>query len=250
MVEIDFGLLSFRTTLVRHALQRRAGIVGWALAARESNLCLREWPKAQKSNPSNRWGCLFQRIRASCYWVTKNCQATATMANPAAANANPISTGFKTAAPPTRAGRPAGAAGRGAVGAPGLTPAAGAAGAAAGRAGAAAGGGGVAAGADAGAAEAPAGLGILIEGPPAGRGGRLIRTVCFFCDTSGAFAGSGFGFDGGFGGEVGVSSDITGLSCSDAKDVCKRCQPLCQSWRPISIFFGATASCRRAAQPC
>jgi hypothetical protein len=93
--------------------------------------------------------------------------------------------------------------------------AAGAAGAfaAAGAAGVAAWAAGVAAGA---AAAGAAGLaaGIRIDGPPAGLGGRLIRTVCFFAAASAGFGGSGAaaaagaGAEGGVGGTGGVGSDI------------------------------------------
>ena len=50
------------------------------------------------------------------------------------------------------------------------------------------------------------GEGILIEGPPAGLGGRLMRTVCFFCIASAGFGGSEAGVGAGGTGEVG--SDI------------------------------------------
>lgn len=114
-----------------------------------------------------------------------------------------------------------------------LTPAAARAGAAAGRAGAAAGAGaataaagfegaaaaagaagaaaaGAAGAAAAGAAGAPAGAGILIEGPPAGLGGRVMRTVCFFWAESAAAAlgASGAGAGAGAGGTGLVGSDI------------------------------------------
>jgi len=97
--------------------------------------------------------------------------------------------------------------------------AAGAAGAfaAAGAAGVAAGAAGVAAGAAAAGAAVLA-AGIRIDGPPAGLGGRLIRTVCFFAAASAGFGGSGAaaaagaaagaGAEGGVGGTGGVGSDI------------------------------------------
>jgi hypothetical protein len=72
-------------------------------------------------------------------------------------------------------------------------------------AGAAAGAAGDAAtGAAVGAAGAAVAEGTRIDGPPAGLGGRLMRTVCFFCDASAALGGSGAG-DGGTGG---LFSDI------------------------------------------
>jgi len=80
--------------------------------------------------------------------------------------------GFGAAAGADAAAFGAGAAAAGAAGADG------AAGAAA-----------VAAATEAGAAWE----GILIEAPPAGFGGRLIRTVCFFCAASAGFGGSGAG---------------------------------------------------------
>ena len=60
------------------------------------------------------------------------------------------------------------------------------------------------------------GEGILIDGPPAGFGGRLMRTVCFFCVASAALGGSGAGV--GAGGTGGVGSDIGIIVCPDAKD--------------------------------
>ncbi len=62
----------------------------------------------------------------------------------------------------------------------------------------------------AGAAVAAAGAagaaadGIRIEGPPAGFGGRLMRTVCFFCVASAGFGGS----EPGAGEGAGLLSDI------------------------------------------
>lgn len=47
--------------------------------------------------------------------------------------------------------------------------------------------------------------GILIEGPPAGFGGKLMRTVCFFWAASAGLGGSGAG--DGVGG-IGLFSDI------------------------------------------
>ena len=47
-------------------------------------------------------------------------------------------------------------------------------------------------------------IGTRIDGPPVGLGGRLMRTVCFFCETSAAVGGSGVS-EGGTGGVV---SDI------------------------------------------
>lgn len=47
--------------------------------------------------------------------------------------------------------------------------------------------------------------GILIEGPPAGFGGKLMRTVCFFWAASAGLGGSGAG--DGVGG-TGLFSDI------------------------------------------
>lgn len=62
---------------------------------------------------------------------------------------------------------------------------------------------------------AAAGAGILIDGPPAGFGGRLMRTVCFFWAESVGFGASvAVSIDGGVG-EVG--SDI-GVIFLDAKD--------------------------------
>ena len=46
--------------------------------------------------------------------------------------------------------------------------------------------------------------GIRIEGPPAGLGGRLILTVCFFWAASAGFGGSGVDAGGG----TGLFSDI------------------------------------------
>lgn len=54
------------------------------------------------------------------------------------------------------------------------------------------------------AAGAEAAMSTRIEGPPVGLGGRLMRTVCFFCETSAALGGSGVS-DGG---TEGVFSDI------------------------------------------
>ena len=59
------------------------------------------------------------------------------------------------------------------------------------------------------------GAGILMDGPPAGFGGRLMRTVCFFWAASADFGGSAAGAAGGGTGEVG--SDI-GISWADARD--------------------------------
>ncbi len=62
---------------------------------------------------------------------------------------------------------------------------------------------------------AATGAGILIDGPPAGFGGRLMRTVCFFWAESAGFgASAAVSGDGGVG-EVG--SDI-GVIFLDAKD--------------------------------
>ena len=64
---------------------------------------------------------------------------------------------------------------------------------------------GAAGAAGAGAAGAAA-CGILMEGPPAGFGGRLMRTVCFFWDASAGFGGSAPAPEAG--GTGGVFSDI------------------------------------------
>ena len=123
-----------------------------------------------------------------------------------AAKANPMSRPLMLAG--LAAGRLAGAAGfaAGAAGAAGL-----AAGAAewdaAGAAATAAAGAGTAgeAGADTGAGAGAAATGTRIDGPPAGFGGRLMRTVCFFwADASAGFWGSAAA--GGLTG--GVVSDI------------------------------------------
>ncbi len=123
------------------------------------------------------------------------------------AKARPTSMPLTPAA--ARAGAAAGRAGA-AAGAGAATAAAGFAGAAAaaGAAGAAAA--GAAGAAAAGAAGAPAGAGILIEGPPAGLGGRVMRTVCFFWAESAAAAlgASGAGAGAGAGGTGLVGSDI------------------------------------------
>lgn len=109
------------------------------------------------------------------------------MASATVANANPTSMPL-TAGAAARAGAGAGRAGAaGGAGAAGFAGAAGAA-AGAGAAGAAT----EAAAAGAGAA----GAGILIEGPPAGLGGRLMRTVCFLAAASAGLGGSGAGAGG------------------------------------------------------
>ena len=54
------------------------------------------------------------------------------------------------------------------------------------------------------AAAGAAADGMRIEGPPAGFGGRLILTVCFFWAASAGFGGSGVGEGGG----TGLFSDI------------------------------------------
>ena len=125
------------------------------------------------------------------------------MAKATVANARPTSIPL-TAGAAGRAGAGAGRAGAaGAAGAAGL---AGAAGAAAGAAAA-----GAEAAAGAGAAGA-AGAGILMEGPPAGFGGRLIRTVCFLAAASAGFGGSGAGAGAGVGG-TGVLGSAIGKFC-------------------------------------
>ena len=86
---------------------------------------------------------------------------------------------------------------------------AGRAGAGAGAAGLAAGAAGTARGAagTATAAGAP-GTGILMDGPLDGFGGRLMRTVCFFCAASAGLGGSAAGAGAGAGGTGAVGSDI------------------------------------------
>jgi hypothetical protein len=127
-----------------------------------------------------------------------------------AAKANPMSRPLMLAG--LAAGRLTGAAGfaAGAAGAAGL-----AAGAAewdaAGAAAAAAAGAGTAgeAGADTGAGAGAAATGTRIDGPPAGFGGRLIRTVCFFwADASAGFWGSAVagGLTGGVVSDIGFTS--------------------------------------------
>lgn len=120
------------------------------------------------------------------------------------ANASPRSTGLTTAAAFLGAGAAAGAglAAAGAAGAGAWARGAGAAGAGAG-AGAAGADGAAAAVAAAGAGAGAAG--ILIAGPPAGFGGRLMRTVCFFCAASAGLGGSG---DGGVEDPGGGVSDM------------------------------------------
>ncbi len=107
------------------------------------------------------------------------------------------------------AGREGAATGAGAAGLAGREAADGAAGGA----GAAAGAAGTAVWAEPTGA---LGEGILIDGPPAGFGGRLMRTVCFFCVASAALGGSGAGV--GAGGTGGVGSDIKEYCLPDAKD--------------------------------
>ena len=75
-----------------------------------------------------------------------------------------------------------------------------------------------AAGAAAGAAETGAGAaaaeGTRIEGPPAGLGGRLMRTVCFFwADASAGFWGSAAagGLTGGVVSDIGFSLKTLGI---------------------------------------
>ena len=127
-----------------------------------------------------------------------------------AANANPMSRPLMLAG--LAAGRLTGAAGfaAGAAGAAGL-----AAGAAewdaAGAAATAAAGAGTAgeAGADTGAGAGAAAAGTRIDGPPAGFGGRLMRTVCFFwADASAGLGGSAAagGLTGGVFSDIGLSS--------------------------------------------
>jgi len=145
------------------------------------------------------------------YWT-----ATAAIASSATAKARPTS---RPLTPAERAGAGRGAAAGFAAGAAGAAAAAGAAvagldmaaGAAeageggAGRAAAgAAGAAGAAAGAGVDAAAGAAAEGIRIDGPPAGLGGRLMRTVCFFCAASAGLGGSGVGAGGG----TGLFSDI------------------------------------------
>ena len=129
-----------------------------------------------------------------CQLATKNCTATAAIPSTIAAKAKPMSRPLMPAA--LGAGRD----GADAVGAAGAGFEAAAAGAAAAAlaAGAAAATGAVgdgtagAAGAATGAGEGAAAAGTRIDGPPAGFGGRLMRTVCFFwTEASGALGGSG-----------------------------------------------------------
>jgi hypothetical protein len=149
------------------------------------------------------------------------------------------------------------AAGFGAAGAAGaatdaFAAAAGAAGAAAGAAGAAA------AGAAVGAAGAAEAEGTRIDGPPAGLGGRLMRTVCFFCDASAALGGSGAG-DGGTGGlfsDIGKVFQTLGMTFWSVNVIVPRNRSTMiprrlpgRSGRPDRgrSIFGAVAPVRRSA---
>jgi hypothetical protein len=102
----------------------------------------------------------------------------------------------------------AGRAGAGfAAGAAGFAAgAAGIAGAAGGVAALAAGAAGAAGAAVAADGATGAAAGTRIEGPPAGFGGRLIRTVCFFWDASAGLGGSeaAGGFTGGVFSDIGI----------------------------------------------
>lgn len=120
------------------------------------------------------------------YWT-----ATAAIASNADAKANPTS---RPLTPPPDDGRGAGRAAGAAAGAAGT---AGFDAGAAGIEGAAFAAGTAAAGAAAtgaaGAGAAGAAVGIRIDGPAAGFGGRLMRTVCFFCTASPAGGVGGVG---------------------------------------------------------
>jgi len=74
----------------------------------------------------------------------------------------------------------------------------------------------------AGVAAGAAAAGMRIEGPPAGFGGRLILTVCFFCAASAGFGGSGVGEGGG----TGLFSDIMNELLATLGTRLDRCQSL------------------------
>ena len=143
-------------------------------------------------------------------FATKNCTATAAMPRTMAAKANPMSRPLMLAG--LAAGRLAGAAGF-AAGAAGAAAgfAAGAADCVVGVAETAAAGAGTAgeAGAATGAGAGAAAAGTRIDGPPAGLGGRLMRTVCFFwADASAGLGGSAAagGLTGGVFSDIGLSA--------------------------------------------
>ena len=71
-----------------------------------------------------------------------------------------------------------------------------------------------AAGAATGAGDGAAAAGTRMEGPPAGFGGRLMRTVCFFCaEASAALGGSGAagGVTGGVFSDIGLGEQTLGI---------------------------------------
>lgn len=149
------------------------------------------------------------------------------MANATVANANPTSMPLTDGAA-ARAGAGAGRAGAaGGAGAAGLAGAAGAA-CGAGAAGAA-----VAAAAGAGAA----GAGILIDGPPAGLGGRLMRTVCFLAAASAGLGGSGAGAGG-----TGELGSAIGKLLADATEPQKSSQTVYSRERKKKVSRGRNAT--------
>ena len=144
-------------------------------------------------------------------FATKNCTATAAMPRTIAAKAKPMSRPLMLAG--LAAGRLAGAAGlaAGAAGAAAGLAAGAGAWEATGAAATAADGAGTAgaAGAATGAGAGAEAAGTRIDGPPAGFGGRLMRTVCFFwADASAGFGGSAAagGLTGGVVSDIGLSA--------------------------------------------
>ena len=186
-----------------------------------------------------------------CQLATKNCTATAAIASTMAANASPMSRPLIPEA--LGAGREAGvaeAAGAGfeaaAAGAAAAALAAGAAGAAA----TAAAGDGTAgaAGAETGAGEWAAAAGTRIDGPPAGFGGRLMRTVCFFwAEASAALGGSGAagGVTGGVFSDIGLGEQTLGIGFRGVNGIV----PGSSSKSPVSSDAGFNSRRLRSRLP-
>lgn len=171
-----------------------------------------------------------------CQLATKNCTATAAIPSTIAAKAKPMSRPLMPAA--LGAGRDGadavGAAGAGfEAAAAGAAAAALAAGAAA-ATGAAGDGTAGAAGAATGAGEGAAAAGTRIDGPPAGFGGRLMRTVCFFwAEASGALGGSGAagGVTGGVFSDIGLGDQTLGIGFRSVNGIV----PGSSSESPVSL---------------